>query len=157
MAGKIVLERVQNDTGPDEGFTITRGKVHLVSTGDTLGSIAVLYGMTDEDLAAMNPELIGTTLVLGTEVNVRTVVDLTGYTVRLAIRSKKTGTITNTGHQTLTITDAVNGRCQYTFQAGDLPDSRGGYECDLELTNAGGQRETLFNKVEIKTRAEIAT
>ncbi|MET3349028.1 UNVERIFIED_ORG: hypothetical protein ABID57_000697 [Arthrobacter sp. UYEF1] len=105
-----IIYRVQNDTGPDELFTITRSGA---------------------------------------------VINLTGYTVKFGIKSLLTNTVTNTAHQTCTITDAANGVCTYRFVAGDLPDPGGDYLCDLQLTDAATLNETFYDTIRIKTRAEI--
>jgi hypothetical protein len=109
-----LIFRVQNDTGPDEQFDITRKD---------------------------QPNF-----------------DFTGATAKLAIRSNTSGSITNSGHQTCTITSAEIGSmsAKYVFQSGDLPDAGGYYTCDLELT-IGGKKETYYGYIKIRTRAEIAT
>lgn len=112
MSHKII-NRVQNDTSPDEVFTITRK-----------GGGAV---------------------------------DLTPYpTIKFAIRSNLTGTITNTAHQNCVVVSAAAGTCKYVFVAGDLPDAGGDYRCDLQLTDASGKIETYYDDIIIRTRAEIA-
>jgi hypothetical protein len=115
MAHKIdpkIIYRVQNDTGPDEEFTVTREGA---------------------------------------------VVDLTGYTVKFGIKSLTTATITNGTHQTCTLVSPTTGKCSYRFMAGDLPDAGGDYECDLQLTDPAGKNETYYDKIRIKTRAEIVS
>ncbi|MDF9749189.1 hypothetical protein [Arthrobacter sp. ES3-54] len=77
--------------------------------------------------------------------------------MKFGINSLTTSTITNTAHQTCTVTDAAAGLCKYRFVTGDLPDAGGDYECDLQLTDAAGLVETYYSKTRIKTRAEIVS
>jgi hypothetical protein len=108
-----LIYMVQNDTGPDRQFVVTRGSA-------------------------------------------KTIVNLTGATVKLAIKSNTTNTITNGAHQTCTLTDPTAGICTYVFQTGDLPDAGGDYQCDLQVT-ISGKTETYYNIIKIRTRPEIAT
>lgn len=112
----ITIYRVQDDTGPDEQFPITR----------------------DDGTGNYVP------------------VNITGYTIKLIIKSNKTSTITNLAHQTCTIVDGPNGICKYAFQSGDLPDAGGDYTCDLRITDAGGKQETYYGHITIRTRAKVA-
>jgi hypothetical protein len=64
-------------------------------------------------------------------------------------------TITNAAHQTCTLVSPTAGTCKYRFVTGDLPDAGGDYECDLQLTDVSGPVETQYDKIRIKTRAEI--
>lgn len=86
------------------------------------------------------------------------VVDLTGYTMKFGIKSLTSNIITNTAHQTGTLdADPNTGKCMYRFVSGDLPDADGDFECDLQLTDLAGKNETYYDKIRIKTRAEIVS
>lgn len=79
-------------------------------------------------------------------------VDLTDATVKFIIR-KRGGSVTNTGHQTCTLTDADSGKCTYDLQTNDLPDAAT-YDCDLQITYLNGEIETSPRKIVITARAQ---
>lgn len=80
--------------------------------------------------------------------------DFTGASAKFSIKSKLSGSLTNAAHESCTVTNAGVGSVTvtYVFQAGDLPDPGGDYECDLIITLTG-KDETVYRKVVIKTRA----
>lgn len=74
-------------------------------------------------------------------------INLTGCTVNLAIWQNNT-ILTNTGHQSCTITDEVNGIVTYVRQAGDIP-TAGNYFCDIIVTYGDATLETLYTQVKL--------
>lgn len=77
------------------------------------------------------------------------VLNLTGCTVSLIITQGLV--ITNAGHQTCTITDAVNGVVSYVRQTADIP-TAGKYLCDLKVTYADTTFEILYDQLQIVAR-----
>lgn len=65
------------------------------------------------------------------------------------------GTQTNTGHETVTITNAAAGECSYTRQAGDIP-SAGTYYGDLLVNYNDGSDEVLNDILLIVARGRLA-
>lgn len=84
----------------------------------------------------------------------KVVVPLNATTVTLIIT--KSGAVTNTGHQTCTITDAPNGIVSYTRQTGDIP-TAGSYTCDLKITYADTTFEILYDQLQIIARKPAGT
>ncbi len=74
-------------------------------------------------------------------------INLTGCSVALVIAQNNT-TITNTGHQSCSVTDVINGIISYTRQAGDIP-TAGNYFCDIVITYGDGTIETLWTQLKL--------
>lgn len=83
-----------------------------------------------------------------------TAVDVTGAAVAFKIQRPDTLVLTNTGHNTCTLTTPTSGIVTYTFQTSDLPVA-GAYTCDLEITYGSGKIETGFEPIIINVRAEV--
>ena len=81
-------------------------------------------------------------------------IDLTGSSVTLIIKSKSSGSITNTGHQTCTLVTAASGIISYTAESTDFP-SAGRYVGDVKVTYSGGGIEILYSQVKWKVRTKI--
>lgn len=73
--------------------------------------------------------------------------------VELIIANDQTKAITNTSHQSTTITDAANGVVSYEPQAGDFP-SAGRYNCDAKITYNSGRYEILYDQLVVIVRAK---
>jgi BppU N-terminal domain len=81
------------------------------------------------------------------------VVNLTGATVNFNIGDPDSGVLTNTGHTTCTVATPTTGQAIYTFEAGDIPNAKA-YKCDLAITYANSEVETVYNQVILNVRAE---
>lgn len=62
-----------------------------------------------------------------------TVINITGFTIRLAIRKEGAISNTNNAHNTCTITSAANGQFVYVLNAVDFP-SAGTYKGQVHIT-----------------------
>ena len=74
--------------------------------------------------------------------------------VRLIIKNKGTGTITQQG-KTATITTPASGIITYTAVSTDFP-SKGTYIADIEITYSGGGIERLYKQATWKVRTKIS-
>lgn len=84
-----------------------------------------------------------------------TVIDVTGATVSLIIAKRDDGSITNTGHQTCTVTDGENGLVTYTPQAADFADP-GRYYCEVKIDYVGGKVERMYEVLSVLVREKVA-
>lgn len=83
------------------------------------------------------------------------VIDLTSATsVKLYIINAS-GTQTNTGHESCTITSAVGGVVTYARQANDIP-TKGTYKADLKITYSDTTQEVMYAILRISARARLA-
>lgn len=82
-------------------------------------------------------------------------IDLTGASVILVIVNANTGIVTNSGHQSCTITSAISGKVSYTAQATDFP-AGGRYTGGVKITYPSGQVERLYENIVIIIRSKIA-
>lgn len=84
-------------------------------------------------------------------------IDLTdASSVSVIIRSSA-GTITNTGHQTATISSPNTlGQIVYARQTGDFP-SEGAYEAEARITWDDATVETVYEKLEVEARKRLDT
>jgi LysM repeat protein len=57
-------------TGSTTTTTATEGEYYVIQSGDTLGSIAVKYDTTVEDLVRLNPDVDPTSLHIGQRIRV---------------------------------------------------------------------------------------
>lgn len=78
-------------------------------------------------------------------------INLSGATVSLIITDADTGEVTNSGHQSCTITSAVAGTITYTATATDFTDE-GRYTGEVLVNYGGSNVERLFEKVIIVAR-----
>ena len=86
-----------------------------------------------------------------------TIVDLTTATnVKAVIYDSVNFATTNTGHQSCTIEDAINGVVSYRFHAGDITDPVV-YFMDLVITYASGDVETNPQYIDIQVRPKAGT
>lgn len=81
--------------------------------------------------------------------------DLTGCTVTMGIRNKRTKAITNTGHQNCTIISASEGIITYTPQANDYDNPAVDYEAEVKVTYPGGGVERIYETLTINPRPKI--
>lgn len=91
--------------------------------------------------------------------NVDQPVDLTGASVKLVLRDTSTNSVTNSGHQALTVDpDQINnkGQVTYAFAAGDIA-SGNVHLGDLQITFPGSQVETEYDYVTIHARPKVTT
>lgn len=80
-------------------------------------------------------------------------IDVTGGTVALII--KLGATITNTGHQTCTLTTPASGIVTYSPLAADFA-TPGTYNCEIKITYGDGTVEILYEKFNVKARAKLS-
>lgn len=79
-------------------------------------------------------------------------IDLTDADVDLIISDGSS--ITNTGHQACTVTDADTGEVSYQPEAGDFP-TAGSYKGDIKITYADTTYEILYEQLKVKARAKL--
>lgn len=70
--------------------------------------------------------------------------------VILRLKSMRTKTIVNTGHQTCGIVDAENGIINYPVQVGDYADSN--YKAEVKITYTDGGVRTIYDQLIIEPR-----
>ena len=79
-------------------------------------------------------------------------INLTGASVDLIIKHYGTSTITNSGHQSCTLSATpIDGTVTYTPLAADFP-SEGLYTGDAKITYPGGAIETLYEQLVVIVR-----
>lgn len=79
-------------------------------------------------------------------------IDLTNViSVELIIINGKTGDVTNTGHQSCTITDADDGQVVYSPVSTDFP-SAGRYRGEVKISFTGGAIERLNETIDFAIR-----
>ena len=81
-------------------------------------------------------------------------IDLTGATVELHFRAAGSTTLLFT--RALTSAAPTTGVAVLQWQAGDLDVAPGIYEGEVETVLASGVRETLYDKLRFKIRADFA-
>jgi len=106
--------------------------IYKMVKGDTGPQIQVT--LTDEDTGAAK--------------------DLTGGSVTLHFRA--VGSTTVLFSRLLTLTDAANGVAVVQWASGDLDQTPGMYEGELEVELASGVIETIYDKLRFRIRDEIA-
>ncbi len=84
-----------------------------------------------------------------------TAIDLTSASVELILEEKSSGDITNTGHQSCTVTSASSGIISYTAESTDFP-NKGTYIGDIKVTYSGGGFEILYQQAKWKVRQKIS-
>lgn len=75
-------------------------------------------------------------------------VDLSGAMVDFYIQNPYDKNRTNTGHTACIIDDAINGKCTYSWQDGDLP-VEGIYDANIRIVYPSGQKETAPVSIEV--------
>jgi hypothetical protein len=80
------------------------------------------------------------------------VIDVTGCTVELIIA--KGTTVTNTGHQTCTLTTPASGVVTYQPEAADFA-TPGAYKGDLKITYPSLKVEILYDQLKFKVRKHL--
>lgn len=76
--------------------------------------------------------------------------EIAGGTINL-ILIRPDGTVSNTGHQGCTITDATKGKVSYTTQAGDF-DVTGLYSGKMQITYSDGGYEEVYETFSVAVR-----
>ena len=79
-------------------------------------------------------------------------IDLTGASVSLRIRELGSTTVKST--LTCAVTDATGGKVATDFPAGTL-DTAGTFEAELEITFAGGGKQTVNDLIKLKVRSDF--
>lgn len=82
-----------------------------------------------------------------------TAINVTGCTVALIINLN--GTVTNTGHQSCSLTTPTSGIVTYTTQTADFA-TPGTYNCEVKITYGDGTIETLYEKFQVKARPKLS-
>lgn len=121
---------------------------------------AVLLATTEETVAIQINMVRGDTrptLELTVKDQNGTVINLTGATGIFRIRRKGFSTVLVS--RAVTITDAVNGKCQFVWVAADWNagalDAPGDYEGELEITFSAGVIGTTFDPYQIYVREQL--
>lgn len=78
-------------------------------------------------------------------------IDLTNATVTFVIHNTRTGEVTNTGHQSAELTDAINGLIKYSPNANDFP-VEGLFVGDVHILYADTKVETIFEQAIVVAR-----
>lgn len=78
-------------------------------------------------------------------------INLTGVTAVILILTGSTGSVTNTGHQTCTVTDATGGKISYSVTTGDFA-TAGNYSGEVQVTFASGKVEKIYETFSVKAR-----
>lgn len=82
--------------------------------------------------------------------------DLTGSTVTLHFRAQDTDTVLFSRPAFINPDTADTGVCYIEWADGDLDVEEGNYEGEVEIVNATGVRETIFQILKFKVRKEFA-
>lgn len=82
-------------------------------------------------------------------------IDLTAATAVKLIIKKQGGSITNTGNQTASVTDATAGEITYNPSSGVFPSS-GTYLADVEITYNNATVEVVYEQLKIIARVRLA-
>lgn len=82
--------------------------------------------------------------------------DLTGATIKLHFRKKRTTTVLFSLTNQSTGDNLTNGICFFVFSAGQLDLDEGYYEGEVEVVGSSGTRETIYETVEFYLRDDFA-
>jgi hypothetical protein len=81
--------------------------------------------------------------------------DVTGATIKLRFRKKRTTTVLATLTNTSTALEQADGICLFTFAAGDLDVDEGYYEGEVEVVFSSGTRETVYEILDFYVREDF--
>lgn len=113
-------------------------------TGDTLPELT--FTLKDSNTAAT-----GLTLDQNNDATWAPI-DLTGASVNLRIRELGSTTVKST--LACAVTDAAGGKVATDFPVGTL-DTAGTFEAELEITFAGGGKQTVNDLIKLKVRSDF--
>jgi hypothetical protein len=83
-------------------------------------------------------------------------INLTGATVNLNFRAVGAATAEFTRPAFINPDTAINGVCYIDWAPGDLDVEPGDYEGEIEVIQATGARETIYDLLKFRVREEIA-
>jgi len=81
-------------------------------------------------------------------------INLTNTTVVVYFRAAGSTTVLST--LTCTLTDPTNGVCRFNFPGSALDVDAGAYEGEVEITFAGGDKQTVYEFLKFTVREEAA-
>ena len=82
--------------------------------------------------------------------------DLTGATIKLHFRKKRTTTVLFSLSNQSTSENLTNGICYFIFATGQLDLDAGYYEGEVEVVGSSGTRETIYEIIDFFLREDIA-
>lgn len=82
--------------------------------------------------------------------------NLTGASVKLHFRAQDTETVLFSRSAFINPDEAATGRCYIEWAVGDLNVDEGNYEGEVEVVNATGVRETIYQILKFKVRKDFA-
>lgn len=84
-----------------------------------------------------------------------TAVDLTGATINMRFRKKRTTAVLATLANESTGDSLTNGKCLFSFASGDLDVDEGYYEGEIEVVFSSGTRETVYEIIDFFVREDF--
>lgn len=81
--------------------------------------------------------------------------DLTGATIKMRFRKKRTTTVLATLDNQSTGDNLSNGICFFVFAEGDLNVAEGFYEGEVEVVFSSGTRETVYEIIDFFVREDF--
>ena len=82
--------------------------------------------------------------------------DVTGATIKLRFRKKRTTTVLATLTNASTSDEQSSGICLFNFASGDLDVDEGYYEGEVEVVFSSGTRETVYEIFDFYVREDFA-